>query len=62
MSNKAIGAILLVAGVLLFLVSATADSLGIGGSAGMGWKQVAGIVMGVAVAAIGMMRLRARSA
>jgi len=62
MSNKAIGAILLVAGVLLLLISATADSLGIGGSAGMGWKQVAGIVVGVAVAVIGMVRLRTRSA
>ena len=45
-------AILLVAGVLLFLVSLTADATGIG------WKQIAGAVIGVVVAAIGMVQLR----
>ncbi len=62
MSNKTIGVVLLVVGVLLFLISATADSLGIGGSPGIGWKQGAGIVVGVVAAAIGMLRLRARAA
>jgi putative Mn2+ efflux pump MntP len=62
MSKKTVGVALLVVGVLLFLVSAAADSLGIGGSPGIGMKQVAGIVGGVVLAAIGMVRLRSRQA
>jgi hypothetical protein len=58
MSRKALSVIVLVAGVLLFLVSAAADSLGIGGAPGFGWKQIVGTVVGVAVAAFGMLRLR----
>ena len=62
MSKKTVGAALLVVGVLLFLISAAADPLGIGGSPGIGIKQVAGIVVGVVLAAIGMVRLRSRQA
>ncbi len=58
MSRKTVGVMLLVVGVLLFLVSATADSLGIGGAPGIGWKQILGMVVGVAVAATGLTRLR----
>jgi len=50
--------ILLVAGVLLFLVSLTADPLGLGQSPGLGLKQIAGAVIGVVIAAVGMVRLR----
>jgi hypothetical protein len=49
---------LLVAGVLLFLVSLTADASGIGEGTGVGWKQITGAVIGVVIAAIGMVRLR----
>jgi len=49
---------LLVAGVLLFLVSLTADTIGIGEGTGVGWKQITGAVIGVVMAAIGMVRLR----
>ena len=62
MSKKTVGVTLLVVGVLLFLISAAADPLGIGGSPGIGIKQVAGIVVGVVLAAIGMVRLRSRQA
>ncbi|MCJ7442638.1 MAG: hypothetical protein MUO25_13830 [Thermoanaerobaculaceae bacterium] len=62
MSDKTVGVVLLVAGVLLFLVSAAADSLGIGGYPGIGMKQLAGIVVGVVIAALGMVRLRSRKA
>lgn len=58
MSKKTVAMVLLVVGVLLFLISAAADSLGIGGYPGIGMKQVAGIVVGVVLAAIGMVRLR----
>jgi hypothetical protein len=62
MSDKTVGVVLLVAGVLLFLVSAAADPLGIGGYPGIGMKQLAGIVVGVVLAALGMVRLRSRKA
>ncbi len=62
MSRKTVGVVLLVVGVLLFLVSAAADSLGIGGSPGIGWKQMLGMVIGVVLAATGMTNLRARQA
>lgn len=48
----------LVVGVLLFLVSAGADTLGIGGAPGFGWKQLTGFAVGVLLAAIGMIGLR----
>jgi hypothetical protein len=62
MSKKTVAVALLVVGVLLFLVAAAADSLGIGGYPGIGMKQAAGIVIGVVLAAIGMVRLRSRQA
>lgn len=58
MSEKAQGVVVLVIGVLLFLLCALADALGVGGSPGMGWKQILGMVVGVAVAAYGMMKVR----
>ena len=50
--------VLLVAGVLLFLVSLTADITTIGEGTGIGWKQIAGAVIGVVIAGIGIARLR----
>ncbi len=49
---------MLTVGVLLFLISLTADSLGIGGGTGIGWKQITGAVVGLIMAATGMYRLR----
>jgi len=50
--------VMLTVGVLLFLISLTADSLGIGEGTGVGWKQITGAITGVVVAAISMMQLR----
>ncbi|MFV2071865.1 MAG: hypothetical protein ACC742_04335 [Thermoanaerobaculales bacterium] len=50
--------ILLVLGVLLFLVCLTADVIGLGPSPGLGWKQILGAVVGVVIAAIGMIGIR----
>lgn len=50
--------VMLTVGVLLFLISLTADSLGIGEGTGVGWKQVTGAIVGVVIAAIGMVQLR----
>jgi hypothetical protein len=57
--NKAV--VFLVVGVLLFLVSLTADATGLGEGGGIGWKQILGAVVGVVVAAIGMVQLRKKS-
>jgi len=51
-------AILVVVGVLLFLVSLTADITTIGEGTGVGWKRSAGAAIGVVIAAIGIVRLR----
>lgn len=58
MNQKTLGVGLLVVGVILFLVSAAADTLGIGGAPGFGWKQITGVIIGVVLAAVGMTRLR----
>ncbi len=62
MSQRTAGPVMLTAGILIVLVSAGADRLGIGGAPGVGWKQVCGIVVGVVIAAAGMMTLRRRAA
>jgi hypothetical protein len=49
---------MLTVGVLLFLISLTADSLGIGEGTGIGWKQITGACIGIIFAAIAMVRLR----
>lgn len=54
--NKAV--VILVVGVLLFLVSLMADTVGIGEGTGIGWKQITGAVIGVVIAAAGMMQLK----
>ena len=54
MNRKTTGVVVLVAGVLLALVAAAADSIGIGGAPGFGWKQITGVVVGVITAAAGM--------
>ncbi len=55
---RAFAASLLVVGVLLFLVSLTADTTGIGEWTGVGWKQITGAVIWVVMAASGIVRLR----
>ena len=58
--NKPI--ILLVIGVALFFISLTADAFGIGEGTGIGWKQITGSVVGLAVAAIGAVQMRKKKA
>lgn len=58
MSSRALGTLYLVLGVLLMLVAFTADRLGLGAAPGLGWKQITGAALGVAVAAFGMVKLR----
>lgn len=58
MSSKLVAVGLLVTGVLLFLVALAADSLGLGPFPGIGLRQIAGAILGVVLAAVGMVRLR----
>ena len=62
MSGRTLGRVLLVLGVLIFLVAAAADRLGVGAASGFGWKQIVGVVVGIVLAVVGMVRLRSRSA
>ena len=58
--NRAI--IILVIGVAVFFVSLTADAFGIGEGTGIGWKQITGSVVGLAVAAVGAAQLSKKRA
>ena len=48
----------LVVGVLLALISAFADQLGVGGMPGFGWKQTLGLAVGLALVVIGLVARR----
>ncbi len=53
MSRKTLGYILVAVGLIVLVVSAFADSLGIGGAPGFGPRQIAGSVGGLVVAIVG---------
>jgi len=53
MERRWVGYALAVAGVLLVVVSALADPLGIGEGGGFGWKQTVGVVVGALLVAAG---------
>jgi len=53
--------ILLAVGLLIFFVSLTADAFGIGEGTGIGWKQISGSVIGLAIAAIGAAQMRKKT-
>jgi hypothetical protein len=54
MQSPAFGWILIAAGVILFLVSAFADTLGLGAEARFGWKQTLGVLVGLAAVVAGV--------
>ena len=51
-------AILLVAGVLIFLLSLTADAIGIGGGTAIGWKQITGFTVRLIIAGLGAAQMK----
>lgn len=53
-NRKLIGIILTVVGIALLPASLLADSIGIGGAAGFGWKQAVGAVAGLACVVAGL--------
>ena len=60
MERRQRAVVMLVVGALLVLVSAAADSLGVGGAPGFGWKQITGVALGVVLAIAGAATLRRR--
>ncbi len=61
-SQKTLGYVLVVVGIVLLVVGLFADSLGIGSGGGFGWKQIAASVAGVVVAAAGYWLSRRKAA
>ncbi len=53
MSRKTLGYVLVGLGIIVFLVSVLADTLGLGSVAGFGWKQAVGAVLGLVIAVVG---------
>jgi hypothetical protein len=58
MAQQGSALIILVVGVLLAIVSLFADALGVGGQPGFGYKQWAGLIIGLALVAFGLWRRR----
>jgi hypothetical protein len=56
MTQRNWAVVLMAVGVVLALVSIFADPLGVGGDPGFGYKQGAGLVVGVVLAVIGFRR------
>jgi hypothetical protein len=50
--------VLLVVGVMLSLISLTADVIGIGEGTGIGWRQITGFTVGLVIAVVGLVQMR----
>jgi peptidoglycan/LPS O-acetylase OafA/YrhL len=57
MSRRAVGLTLTVVGLIVGLLFALADAIGLGGSPGFGRSQIIGIVMGVIILIVGLVIL-----
>ena len=53
MSRRVSGLLISALGVALLAVALFADSIGVGNSEDFGWKQLLGVVAGLAIAALG---------
>ncbi len=60
MRNPALATTVLIAGILIFLISALADSLGLGRHPGFGWIQGLGVAIGALVIVAGLYLRRRR--
>ena len=56
--KKTLSIILFVLGIVLLVLSLAADVIGLGGSAGFGGVQIAGILLGVLAAVVGLLMMR----
>ena len=57
-SKKIIGTLLLVVGIVVLILFAIADRIGIGNYSGYGTKQIAGMIVGAVVAVVGLILSR----
>jgi hypothetical protein len=62
MDAKALNIVLLVVGIVLIVVFAGADVIGVGSAPGFGWKQITGTVIGAVLCAVGAVRLLGKTA
>ena len=62
MPRTTIGWIMLVIGAVLAIVSLAADSIGVGGAPGFGFKQIGGTVAGAILAVAGFWMTRTKKA
>ena len=51
MSKRTIGFIVILAGLILVILSITADMIGIGAKPGFGWNQTLGLIVGFLIVA-----------
>ena len=61
MSQRTIGIVLLIIGLVLAALSLTADMIGLGEGGGFGYKQIAGLMVGVAGIIAGLVFIVRRS-
>jgi len=62
MQSPALAKTLLIVGILIVLIAALADPLGLGQSPGFGWKQTLGVIVGALVIVAGLyLRRRAKA-
>jgi hypothetical protein len=54
MDRNLVGGIVTAAGMVLLVLSVLADLIGVGNSAGFGWLQALGVVIGAAAALAGL--------
>lgn len=54
MSRRTLGFAVLAVGVIVVVVSALADQIGIGCGNTFGWKQIVGVVVGSIIAVVGV--------
>ena len=61
MNQRSFGIILLIIGLVLAAISLTADLIGLGEGGGLGYKQIAGLVVGVGGIIAGLILLLRKS-
>lgn len=54
MSRRTLGFAVLAVGVIVVVVSALADQIGIGCGDAFGWKQIVGVIVGAVIAVVGV--------
>ena len=54
MKSKRLGGVVTVIGLAVLIVSAAANSLGVGDTSNFGWKQTTGSVLGAAIMVVGL--------